>query len=262
MNAAPKHRPPPQSEPGARALYLAGAAPKRVAATDAALVVTTDKAQVLRYPVGRVARVVSRVDTVDWSGAALALCLRAGIPITWTDAQGHALGAVYPHAARPTALSTSLQVWAERPDGADLYANWLRQRRMAVLTHWAAQRKPHPAPSEWEQAKRRWVYQAHIDAHLPTGLRGLAQAYVAAQLDAIGLPPHLLGPTLERMELCEDLTHLLWADMNLNTGHSADTTADPATLTALFEKWLTHNGATLHVHLMALQRTAHQHLYD
>ena len=67
---------------GARALYLGARDRKQVSCTEEALVVRNDKAQTLRYPVSRVARVVSSAQ-VDWSGAALALCLRRGIGITW-----------------------------------------------------------------------------------------------------------------------------------------------------------------------------------
>ena len=89
---------------GARALYLGSREAKRVSCTAEALVVTNARAQTLRYPVARVARVISSADVVDWSGTALALCLRAGIGITWLDARGNALGSLYPR-QRTTAPS-------------------------------------------------------------------------------------------------------------------------------------------------------------
>lgn len=62
---------------GARALYLGSREHKRVSCTAEALVVTNASLQTMRYPVARIARVVSSADVVDWSGPALALCMRA-----------------------------------------------------------------------------------------------------------------------------------------------------------------------------------------
>ena len=59
-----------QPGPGARCLYLGSREHKRVPCTAEALVVTNASAQTLRYPVARVARVVSSADVVDWSGPA------------------------------------------------------------------------------------------------------------------------------------------------------------------------------------------------
>ena len=62
---------------GARALYLGHRDKKRVSCTDEALVVHNDRAQTLRYPLACVARVVSST-VVDWTGDALAQCMRRG----------------------------------------------------------------------------------------------------------------------------------------------------------------------------------------
>ena len=118
---------------GARALYLGSREAKRVSCTAEALVVTNARAQTLRYPVARVARVVSSADVVDWSGTALALCMRAGIGITWLDARGHALGSLYPQHRTVAPLATALELWIENEDGLTRYHHWLRSRRMPVL---------------------------------------------------------------------------------------------------------------------------------
>jgi hypothetical protein len=112
--------------PSARALYLGSREHKRVSCTAEALVVTNARAQVMRYPVVRVARVVSSADVVDWSGPALALCMRAGIGITWLDAKGRAVGSIYPQQRVPTPLASALELWTEGDDGLVRYQNWLR----------------------------------------------------------------------------------------------------------------------------------------
>jgi len=247
---------PKQPGPGARALYLGGRDHKRVSCTEEALVVTNERAQVMRFPLKRVARVVSSADVVDWSGPALALCMKSGIGITWLDAKGQAVGSVYAQLRQTASLSTVLELWSEREDGVVLYQNWLRARRMDVLVRWSEEHAKKVTPQEWEATKRDYVYGGHFNIHLPVALRGLCLAYVAAQLNGHGMKPQLWGPRLEAMNLDDDLCDLLWAEMNLGAGTLADQTDDAATVTELFERWSARNASALTLHLVHLHRTA------
>ena len=245
-----------QPGPGARALYLGSREHKRVSCTDEALVVTNARAQVMRYPVARVARVVSSADVVDWSGPALALCMRAGIGITWLDSGGQAIGSIYAQKRNTADLSTVLELWSERFDGVQLYQNWLRARRMDIVVRWGEAQNPSITPQQWEATKREYVYGGKFTVHLPTALRDLSLAYVAAQLNSHGLVPQLWGPRLEHLDLDQDLCELLWAEMNLGTGALADAVDETATATELFERWSARNAASLTLHLVHLHRTA------
>lgn len=245
-----------QPGPGARALYLGSREHKRVTCTDEALVVTNARAQTMRYPVARVARVVSSADVVDWSGPALALCMRAGIGITWLDTKGQAIGSVYTKKRNTASLETVLELWSERADGLERYQNWLRARRMNTVVRWGETQACSVTPQQWEATKRRYVYGGDFDVHLPPALRDLCLAYVAAQLNSHGLTPQLWGPRLESFDLDEDLCQLLWAEMNLDTGMLANEVDDAATATELFERWSGRNAASLTLHLVHLHRTA------
>ena len=241
---------------GARALYLGSREHKRVSCTAEALVVTNARAQTMRYPVARIARVVSSADVVDWSGPALALCMRAGIGITWLDAKGKAMGSIYPQPRRHTPLATALELWTEAPGGPTHYQNWLRSRRMDVLVRWGVACADSITPQQWESTKREWVYAGEYTQHLPTGLRSLCLAYVAAQLGISGITPLLWGPQVEGINLDEDLCELLWGEMNLGTGTLADNTDFEPELTTLFERWSNRNASALTLHLTSLHRTA------
>lgn len=242
--------------PGARALYLSGRGHKRVTCTEEALVVTNEQAQTMRFPVARVARVVSSADVVDWSGPALALCMRAGIGITWLDARGQAVGSVYTQTRSTASLATALELWSERADGAELYQHWLHARRMNTLVRWRDEHAKTVTPQQWEATKREYVYAGEFSVHLPAELRSLCLAYVAAQLNSYGMTPQLWGPRLEAMDLDEDLCQLLWAELNLNAGTLADQCHDSATATQLFERWSVRNASALTLHLAHLHRTA------
>ena len=252
MLKSPAATPP---APGARALYLGPAEKKRVACTDEALVVTNDRKQTWRYPVVRVARIVSST-VVDWSGAALALCLRRGIGIAWVDARGEPLGASYPQARGNTGFATALEIMTEAADGPLKYQHWQRARRMDVLIRWGHTQPETISPQQWEATKREWVYASEYTVHLPRPLRGLCLAYVGAQLARQGLPPVLWGPQAQRMDLDADLCELLWAEMNLCAGSLADTVSQDAPATALFERWTARNASALTLHIHSLQRTA------
>lgn len=249
--------------PGARALYLGARDKKHISCTDEALVVRNDRAQTLRYPLARIARVVSST-AVDWSGEALALCMRHSIGISWVDARGAALGTCYPHQRSHPRLAMAIDLWLEDPQGLAHYQNWLRARRMAVLVQWgqqAAEGEVGPInPATWENTKREWVYGQQFDEHLPTSLRSHCLAYTGAQLHGHGLGPLLWGQDGSAIDLSIDLEHdlcqLLWAEMNLCTGSLADTAQGDKDIIALFERWTARHGVALALHLSSLYRTA------
>lgn len=261
MKTSTTHR-PIQPGPGARCLYLGGHEHKRVSCTAEALVVTNASAQTLRYPVARVARIVSNAEAVDWSGPALALCLRAGIGITWVDKQGQVTGSAYTQTRKTTSFTTALELWIERPDGVERYQNWLKRRRMDILMRWRNSQQTTVSPQRWETVKREWVYLKTFTVHLPQALRSLCLAFVAAQLNGYALPPRLWGPRIENINLDEDLCELLWAEMNLAAGTLTEKVDEDATLTAIFERWCARNASALTVHLADLHRTALKEMYE
>ncbi len=248
--------------PGARALYLAGGSHKRVTHTHEALVVTNTAGQTLRYPLARLARIVSS-PAVDWNGAALSLCLQHGISITWADGKGQPLGSACPIQPKHICHTGSLELLLEQPGGTEQYQNWHRSRRMAVLTHWS-QTSPTPvSPLLWEMAKREWAYLRNPAAliHLPQPIQTLMHAWVVAQLLAHPLPTQLWDEQGDHIPLAQDLTELLWAEMNLCSGPLVSTTRTERELAEVFERWHTPNGAALHQHIGALLRVAKSSQY-
>lgn len=250
--ATPHTRP----QPGARALYLGGTGTKHISHTQEALVVTHANGQTQRYPLARVARIVSS-QAADWDGSALALCLKAGISITWADGKGQALGSALPSRSRlHHQTNHTLELLLEQPGGRQHHSNWLRSRRMHVLIEWGRTSATPISPIDWEMTKRQWVYQQQLHTHLPPGLLAHCQAWAVAQLNTLGLAPTLWDETGQDIHLAHDLAHLLWAEMNLCTGPLADTATGEAEHIALFERWIGAHGAALHMHLGALVRVA------
>lgn len=241
--------------PGARALYLGTREKKRVSCTDEALVVQNESQQTRRYPLARVSRVVSSTVT-DWSGSALALCLKNGIGITWLDGRGNALGTCYPQQRRYPTFAAAVELLTESEEGLARYSNWLRARRMEVLVRWGKTHAAQISPALWETTKREWVYGQHFVVHLPTALRGHCQAWVGSQLAEQGLPPQLWGPEVQPIALDHDLSELLWAEMNLCAGSLGESAHAEEATTTLFERWNARNGSALMLHITSLYRMA------
>lgn len=76
----------------ARALYLGSHQHKQISCQDDTLLVSNGDACTMRFSIRGVSRVLCSSHSVDWSGTALALCLRFGVSITWIDKQCRNIG--------------------------------------------------------------------------------------------------------------------------------------------------------------------------
>ena len=250
---------PPRRAADARTLYLMSPHPLRVTSTGEALVVRDHEAQVVRFPVARVLRVVCN-DTAEWSGAALVLCQQRGLTITWLDGGGEALGHLWPARGRPVDLAEALAALAaESGEWSASYDNWLRHQRLQVLQRWAGERaragQPVHAP-EWEQAKRRYVYLAQTADVLPPVLHGLVAALVASRLADCGVQGHYWCAVGDPISLATDLTALVWAEMNLCAGALAAAVERPREAAAVFERWSLSRAGVVHALLANLRAHA------
>lgn len=246
----------PQSSNGARTLYLGARSQKHIGCTEEALVVRNAEQQTLRYPLARVSRIVSSPQN-DWSGAALELCMRHGVSITWLNARGDALGSCRPHTASTPRAAVALEAMLETPEGYERYLAWQRQRRMNILERWAETQGTRITPWQWETTKRTWVYGGNIPSvHLPAQFRGLCHAYCVYMLGQHRLSEAWWGPKAEPILLDVALTSLLWGEINLCTSAVAHSAHAYAEQTTLFERWLAANGAGVTAHIRSLERCA------
>ena len=244
-----------------RALYLGSAGAKTASACDHALVISSALSAKRRYPVARLARVVSST-TVGWTGGALALCLTHGVSVTWLDNQGQVIGTAIPQRRGRISASTALQILIESPAGLLRYHNWLRSRRMQVFSHWLNTQDAQLSLQATHEVKRSWVYTSNHSAHLPETLRGLCLAYVTAQLAHHDLQPTMWTEDAQPIDLDEDLCGLLWAEMNLCSGNLANTLQHQQSTVSLFESWSARNASALLIHIHSLQRCAQRALLE
>ncbi|MBS0552260.1 MAG: CRISPR-associated endonuclease Cas1, partial [Proteobacteria bacterium] len=91
--------------PARKPLYLFSAVAAQIDAGSDHLILRRNGMPPQRFPLARIARVICNRNAT-WSGTALALCLSEGVPITWLDGYGHALGSTQSCHPQPFPLST------------------------------------------------------------------------------------------------------------------------------------------------------------
>ena len=242
--------------PARKALYLATSDPLRIDSEGEALVLRRRAVAATRHPFARIDRIVCNRHA-DWSGEALARCLQHGIPVTWVDGHGQLVGSAAPRLAPRHPFEILLHTYLDRPDWPARYANWLRCRRMDILVVVAlrAARRNHPlAQHEFDEYKRDYVYNQHLEAVLPPIVRGWCHAFVTRRLTDLGLPGRHWGYDGQPLELADDLTGLLWAELTLECATLAAAADAPRAHALIVESWLACHPTRLPDHLARLKR--------
>jgi hypothetical protein len=247
----------------ARTLYLASSERLRVTSTGEGLVITREDGAVQRIPASRLLRIVCNT-RAEWSGAALALCMERGVPVSWLGHDDQPLGHLWPRRPHTSPLGELLDCLAsDHPGWAESYDHWLRRRRLRVLQAWASARQDAGspvAPAEWQRAKQAWVYRAEPGAVLPPVLLGMAAALVAVQASAQALQGHYWCASGGPIALADDVTCLVWAEMNFHAGPLAAAIDQPREAAALFERWSGTCTGIIGEHLSSLQAHARREL--
>jgi hypothetical protein len=130
---------------------------------------------------------------------------------------------------------------------------------MAVLLRWAIRRKQAANPvdaGQWSELRRQWVYGAQIETALDPALQGWCRCLVVARLTGAGLRTRYPGFAGHCLELGEDMTALLWAELALESGALASRAGNSAATALMFEAGAHVRVHHLHEHLGQLQRFA------
>ncbi len=247
---------PALGTPARKALYLATSEPLRIDTEGDALVLRRKTAAATRHPLVRIDRIVCNRHT-DWSGAALARCLQHGISLTWVDGHGQLIGNAAPRLADHHPLEVLLDTYLDRPHWSARYANWLRCRRMDILVLVAlraAQAHRPLSQHDFDEHKRDYVYNAHLEPLLPPIARCWCHAFVSRRLADLRIAGRHWGYDGQALELADDLTGLLWGELNLECATLAAAADTPHTHALIVESWLACHPSRLPDHLARLKR--------
>lgn len=242
---------------GRKPLYLLGTSRREIHARGESLHILATGAAAHSLPLARVARVVCGPGA-EWDGSAVCACLTHGIPITFLDSRGEVAGTAIPHQIQPSPLHEALLLYVQGEHWHSRYHNWLRNRRMHVLTHWAAGLCPETRRAiRFNELKRCYVYQRWLPDHFVPEAHGWCASAVADTLLESGVDVQYWGFDGLSLDLSDDLAGLFWADLTLHCGTLAQQVeAGPAAL-LFFENWVQKNRGHIAQHLGDLKRHVH-----
>ena len=242
--------------PARKPLYLLGHEPARIDAGADHLMLRRATGNPIRFPLARVCRIICTIQ-ITWTGSALSLCLREGVPITWVDGHGHALGFTQTRYAQPLPFSTLIETYLELPDWSRRFENWRARRRLETLTACAKRAAEKGFGLDalgFQELKREYVYNGeHPIAFNPEG-EGWCHALAIDRLHREGLHGCYWGHGATRLALADELAALLWAELNLECGTIPAGAGQGIVIAHLFESWAHQREGRLLQHLGDLKR--------
>ncbi len=242
--------------PARKPLYLLGQTPARIDAGADHLLLHRETLAPMRFPLARVCRIIC-TRHLTWSGAALALCLSEGVPITWVDGHGHALGTTQTRHATAQPLATLIETYLELPDWSQRFANWRARRRLETLTT-CAKRAAESGEGldalSFMELKREYVYKGEHPLAFHADGEGWCHALAIDHLHREGLHGCYWGFDATRLELATELAALLWAELNLDCGALPAGAEHGLVVARLFEAWAHRREDRLLHHLGDLKR--------
>jgi hypothetical protein len=242
--------------PARKPLYLATRNPVHIDAGATWLVLRRTDAPTARYPLARISRIVCN-QNANWSGAALALCLRHQIPVAWVDGRGRPLGSALSRLGKCDPLGVALESYVELPDWPARFDNWLARRRLEVLTTCAVRalrESRAPDAAAFAELKRQYVHnRTHPRGFCPEA-EGWCHALVVSRLHERGVHTRYWGYDGQPMEIADELCALLWAELNIECGAMPAAADGGRTLMLMFESWAHGHEARLLAHLADLHR--------
>lgn len=242
--------------PARKPLYLLSKAPAQADANTDHLVLRRNDAGPMRFPLARVCRIICN-SHLTWTGGALSLCLAKGIPITWVDGHGHALGTTQTRYAQPLPFATLIESYLELRDWPKRFANWRARRRLETLITCAkrAAETGHGLDAlSFESLKREYVYNGIHPLAFSVEGQAWCHALAVDRLHREGLQGCYWGFDATRLELATELAALLWAELNLDCGTIPSSTDSTIVIARLFETWAHQREARLMHHLGDLKR--------
>lgn len=200
--------------PSRKVLYLDPEGKLEVAREGPALRVSRPDRASRWYPLGRLARVVSRRE-VRWKGEAILACLEAQVPLVFLDAEGRVCGLCVGRSDDVVSLQSHLDAVLAGPDWRERWNNWFRsqERRVIVNLHLAL---------GWQIGDLRPAAVAlRLDTMLADRigrdrnrrclgrLRALLSAQVAEGLQRCGIAPERVCGIQGGLNLGREMTRLL-----------------------------------------------------
>jgi len=172
------------------------------------------------FPLGRLSRVLSRVDA-SWSTDALIACAERGITVTFVGSDGRVRAFVFGRPGSSDTLSGRLLDFLDRPDAEERYLDWARAMERRGRLRLAQRLRLNPLRSDLRRldgvladAKARAARKAVV-AYLERRLSAMLGALVSQALAEAGVGADLLAGSLSRLALVQTMTAALAWELQL-----------------------------------------------
>ena len=167
-------------------LYVGHTAPVRLLTDRQALLVQAEGAAASRVPFPRIERIIGG-HLADWSGAALAACAEAAVPVVFAARNGTACASLSFVEQSSGRLDAELTLFAESPHAEAAWREGVRALRARLLCElWRDNGIPPEGPL-WDEQRREFVYQGALRGRAGAGTDARCYSLVVAQLRRQGL---------------------------------------------------------------------------
>ncbi|MCY0873192.1 MAG: CRISPR-associated endonuclease Cas1 [Acidithiobacillus caldus] len=193
-------------------LYLLGGKRRHVDLDGPALLLRQTGAADVRYPLGRLSRILAG-QKIQWSPKALSACMEARIPIIFLGKGQEPIGYLLPVQSHSSPLDETIQETISLDRWETVYQHWLCAERMRILRGWRAARAFHG--HEISEAEYRELVHVHVygeEGHIIAASHlyyGAITALVTERLVKAGLSARYRGFGGRTLELSQDIASLL-----------------------------------------------------
>ena len=167
-------------------LYVGHSSAVRLLTDRQALLVQSAGAAAARVPFPRIERIIGG-PLADWSGAALAACAEAAVPVVFATRNGTACASLACVEQSSGRLDAELTLFAESPDAQGAWREGVRALRARLLCELWRDNGVPPEGALWEEQRRGFVYQGALRSRNSAGTDARCYALVVAQLRRQGL---------------------------------------------------------------------------
>ncbi len=149
------------------------------------------------FPLQRLGRIISR-GSVQWSTPALLQCMKMGIPVTFLDDRGQAVGICYSAWTQYSSLSELLDSFFTTDSGPQKLVDWFRSYSRTSLLKLLHAHDLHPADLRVRTVRRylrlHWGSQYGSTAAPVSPMKPLLTAHILEILTSYRIAPELLEP--------------------------------------------------------------------
>lgn len=211
------------SQPQRKAIYLLSAQKQCIESDNQRLIITNENCAAQPIPFNRISRILSGVNT-QWQGKSIAACLARDIPIIWLNQSHTPVGDAHPLYREKGELHQTLLNYLDLPEWRVRYGNWLKSRRMDIISQLRQQRIL--ALFDYERLKREYVHRNTLGNPPQPAIQATCQAITNQQLAQWRCQTRYWGYEGEPLELASDMAELIAYEYHLSHTQPEKTVAE------------------------------------